>query len=253
VSSVANSGGAAAVNNAPRPIEDFEFTLEEQHNLYRDGFLAIEDITDEEDVAEIRGLIAPWLDSEAPRPAGVLARSLGSGEADRVREVTHVTQVEPALLKTRFFRRAMGAARAMFGPAAKLMFDHVIEKSAYDGKAVEWHQDCAYGSRVTLSARRLHWWLPLQPATAENGCMQFVRGSHLGPVLPHRRVTPWAHPRATRPPSDPSSVVVCPLPVGGATVHLPKTLHYTGPNVTAGDRLAWIVQIGVRGGIPTLL
>jgi ectoine hydroxylase-related dioxygenase (phytanoyl-CoA dioxygenase family) len=47
--------------------------------------------------------------------------------------------------------------------------------------------------------------------------------------------------------------VVCPLEAGGATIHLPKTLHYTGPNNTDTTRYAWIVQFGVRGWIPTIL
>lgn len=243
------SEGAFTHPSLSRPDEDFQFSLEEEHDLFRDGFLALEDITDPDDVAAIRALVEPWLAGRGAPSESVVVRDLGP----RVREVTHVTRVEPALLESRFFRRVMAVTRAMFGDGARLMFDHVIEKPAYDGTAVEWHQDCAYGSRVTLSARRLHWWLPLQAVTPENGCMQFVRGSHLGPVLPHRRARPGAHPRATRPPGDRSAIVACPLPPGGATVHLPKTLHYTGPNVTSGDRLAWIVQTGVRGGVPTLL
>jgi hypothetical protein len=39
--------------------------------------------------------------------------------------------------------------------------------------------------------------------------------------------------------------VACELPAGGATIHSSKTLHYTGPNVSAGPRRAYILGFGV--------
>lgn len=233
--------------------ESFQLAPEARHGLFRDGFLALESVTDAADLADIRALVAPWLNGPPRLHRGARARDLGAGPQSRIREVTNLTRLEPRLLETRFFRRAFSATEALFGPGARLMFDHVIHKPAYNGTATDWHQDCAYGSPLTFSARRLHWWLPLQDATVENGCMQFARGSHAGPVLPHRRITPGGHPRTIHGPPDPTQVVACPLPAGGATIHLPKTLHYTGPNQTAGQRLAWIVQIGVRSRLPMLL
>jgi len=133
-----------------------------------------------------------------------------------------------------------------------LQFDHCIIKPPFNNAATAWHQDCAYARPITLSARRLHWWLPLQEATRENGCMEFVPGSHLGRVLPHRPRSVHAHALQTRLPVD-ALPVACPLPVGGATVHLPKTLHHTGPNNSPAPRLAWIVQIGIKGWMPSVM
>ena len=45
---------------------------------------------------------------------------------------------------------------------------------------------------------------------------------------------------------------VCDLALGGATIHLPKTLHYSGPNSSPSARTAWIIQLGVPSW-PTLL
>jgi hypothetical protein len=41
---------------------------------------------------------------------------------------------------------------------------------------------------------------------------------------------------------DVARAVACPLPLGGATIHLPRTLHYTGPNMTDRPRLAWGIE-----------
>jgi len=39
--------------------------------------------------------------------------------------------------------------------------------------------------------------------------------------------------------------VACPLRAGDATVHLPHTLHQTGPNMTDDARVAWILEFGL--------
>jgi ectoine hydroxylase-related dioxygenase (phytanoyl-CoA dioxygenase family) len=86
-------------------------------------------------------------------------------------------------------------------------------------------------------------WIPLQDVSLEMGCMEFIPGSHLGPVLPHH---PRGHDAAAHmmvaDGVDPASAVACPLRAGGATIHTPRTLHRTGPNRSEHPRLAWIVE-----------
>ena len=48
---------------------------------------------------------------------------------------------------------------------------------------------------------------------------------------------------------DPRGAVACPLRVGDATVHVPRTLHFTGPNLTASPRMAWSLEFGPRRGL----
>lgn len=57
-------------------------------------------------------------------------------------------------------------------------------------KETAWHQDSAYLRRVTFSRRRVHWWLPLHDVTIEQGCMQFVPGSHNSRRMSHVPVAP---------------------------------------------------------------
>jgi len=49
---------------------------------------------------------------------------------------------------------------------------------------------------------------------------------------------------------DVSRAVACPLRAGDVTVHFPRTLHYTGPNLTAVPRLAWSLEFGPRRNLP---
>lgn len=222
---------------------------EQSRGLLADGFLSVPDMTDAEDIAFIRSLVEPILDDpDLARRAVVRAIAKDEGR-DPVREVINIVEIEPRLTQSRFFRRAWAITEGLFGRGAQLKFDHVIAKPAYSNKETAWHQDIAYSRRITLSAKRLHWWLPLQPVNADNGCMQFVAGSHKAPIQRHWPVSADGHKATEGPRGAPT---ICDLPVGGATIHLPKTLHYTGPNITAEPRLAWIIQIGVPSWLTLL-
>jgi ectoine hydroxylase-related dioxygenase (phytanoyl-CoA dioxygenase family) len=85
-------------------------------------------------------------------------------------------------------------------------------------------------------------WIPLQPVTEDNGCMQFQPGSNRLPVLEHRRVDPATEGLVLVDDSPVTDPVVCPLSLGGATVHGNRTVHYTGPNRSEEPRRALIMS-----------
>src|SRR6201999_3644631 len=110
-------------------------------------------------------------------------------------------------------------------------------------------------SHEPMPLRSAHFWIPLQAATENNGCMWFIPGSNRGPKLPHhlvnRRVDGANRPTAGGTMAvdtvDPSTAVSCPLAAGGATVHHPLTLHYTGANQSDQYRKVWILHFGAYG------
>jgi Phytanoyl-CoA dioxygenase (PhyH) len=222
-------------------------------DLLRDGFVSLDHVTDANDIEVIRTEFLSILSDRGVQKDKI--RNLGdvaTGPGDtQILEIVSPSTLRPRLLESQFFKRALLISGAILGPSAGLRFDHFITKPPYNRAATAWHQDGAY-QRVTRSSRRLHWWLPLQDVNMDNGCMQFVRGSHAGRLLPHVPRSAGSDALKTNLPVD-AMPVACPLDVGGATIHLPKTLHYTGPNNSAAPRHAWIVQIGIRRFIPTLM
>jgi len=218
--------------------------------LFRDGFLAIDNITNADDIRSIREEIVALLSERNARKSRF--RNLGdavddSGEAT-ILEMISPSAACPRLLDSLFFRRALQFSRAILGASARLQYEHCLSKPPFSPTETAWHQDCAY-QRIQRSTRRLHWWLPLQDVSTDNGCMQFVPGSHLGPVLAHARRSAGGIALRTNLPAV-AEPVACPLDVGGATIHLPRTLHYTGQNNSAAPRHAWILQIGFKGWNP---
>jgi ectoine hydroxylase-related dioxygenase (phytanoyl-CoA dioxygenase family) len=85
--------------------------------------------------------------------------------------------------------------------------------------------------------------MPLEDATLDNGCMQYIPMSNRGPVLQHQSYTNDARVHAIECCDEfsRSSRVICPIPWGSAIIHDGRTLHHSGPNLTEVDRYAYIL------------
>lgn len=65
------------------------------------------------------------------------------------------------------------------GPNIGLWSSHFISKPAGTGKATPWHEDSSYwNGRISTMAGICTVWLAMDEATAENGCMKVIPGSH---------------------------------------------------------------------------
>jgi hypothetical protein len=204
------------------------------------GFLAIERITGDDEIAWLRGVYARILDDSRAlrlRYAGALA---SGGEA----EITQIFAPEllcPELLETGYIQRGQRLAAALLGVAeADVEYGGVmlIYKPAGAGLEAPFHQDEAYwelpGERLSHS---VSCWMPLDAVTPDSGCMQFVPGSHRLQVMRHRRKAS-GEPLELDEPYDTSAAVACPLAPGGATFHHCRAVHGTGPNVSRRPRRA---------------
>jgi ectoine hydroxylase-related dioxygenase (phytanoyl-CoA dioxygenase family) len=142
-------------------------------------------------------------------------------------------------------RNGTHVARQLLGPDATCEFAHAIFKPAGFGAETPWHQDAAYWD-PEFQYRAISIWVPLQQASEENGCMEFIPGSHTLDVLRHRSINndPRIHGLELHPEGEVHirDAVCCPLPAGGATFHGPYMLHHTGPNRSQIPRRALILN-----------
>lgn len=218
--------------------------------FHRQGFLAIPRFTTPEDLVEIRRIIAA-LFARFDRLPPAYAVDLGDhgrpDAAPQIPEINWALELAPELRRSLAFARGRQIAAQLLGrPVQHTGYDHAILKPPRNRRATPWHQDQAYTEDRGPFAS-VHIWIPLQPVDVEMGCMQFIPGSHLGPVLPHRRREGRLTAHVLEAVDlDPAAAVACPLPLGGATAHLPRTLHYTGPNDTDQPRYAWSLEFGPR-------
>ena len=219
---------------------------EAQIASFRDnGFLSIERITTDEEVAWLKEIYDQLFDERAGEEKGFfydLAAPRGHDGRDLLPQVLGPDLKVPALRKSQYYQNALKLATKLLGVDEEITAGgHMIFKPARYGAATPWHQDEAYWSPYD-HLNSLSVWMPLDPATLESGCMQFIPGSHKEEVRWHRHIqnNPLIHGLVTDD-VDPNAAIACPLSPGGATFHHSRTLHYTAPNTTKNPRRAYIL------------
>jgi phytanoyl-CoA dioxygenase PhyH len=223
--------------------------------LQRNGFVVLERVTTGEDLDRISRVMARLYRRYRGLARMRHAWDLGAGTPDgspEILEINQTLELEPELGSTETFRRCHELAEVLLGQPVEYRFDHAIYKPPFNGRATAWHQDEAYTLDPTLVTA--HFWVPVQDVSVEMGCMQFIPGSHREPIRPHHRLERLRHAHALETDDvDATRAVACPIRAGDVTVHYPRTLHYTGPNLTATPRLAWSLEFGPRQPLPRRL
>ncbi len=85
--------------------------------------------------------------------------------------------------------RLLEVAQTFLGPEIRIYPNYSVRPKLPENKRTEvlWHQDAGYTSSDADILRMMNVWTPLVPVSVENGCMQFVPGSHRGGVVPHEK------------------------------------------------------------------
>jgi phytanoyl-CoA hydroxylase len=75
----------------------------------------------------------------------------------------------------------------ILGPEIRLYPNYTARPKLPEWKGTEvlWHQDGGYTGEGAETLRMVNAWTPLVPTTVENGCMEFIPGTHRLGVVPH--------------------------------------------------------------------
>lgn len=232
-------------------------TADQVDQYEADGFLRIERLIDDDTVAALRDAYDSLLSDgrDGSRMLGGITRQL-----------MMASQLHP-LFKS---NPALDAARSLVTPLLHdptYLFDMLIYKPPGHPHETPWHQDMSYtgypvaAAGTTIPLYSIQFWVALDDADEENGCMHFVPGLHTAPLLPHvvasgepdsdSRLLALADPAGDLPLS---TAVACPLVAGGATMHSYGTPHYTPPNRSATrPRRAYIFNFISEAGLAKVL
>lgn len=110
-----------------------------------------------------------------------------------------VTLHEEGMYPLFFHQRLLDLVEPILGSEIRLYPNYTVRPKLPDDAAtlVLWHQDAGYTATGghgkddqntgadAEALRMVNVWTPLVPATVENGCMQFVPGSHKLGLVPH--------------------------------------------------------------------
>ena len=222
------------------------FTDEQVTHFRKKGWVRLESITTRGEVEKLRVIFDRLFSERAGWERGKAFDLVGAeaeGKAPLLPQILNPVEFAPELAETHFRANALHIARRLLGEGTVPWFEHAIFKPARVGAATPWHQDEAHRHDPGVDYEQISIWMPMQPATVENGCMSYISGSHLGSVLEHHSLN--GDPRKPALECigefDRTAAEPCILPPGGAAIHHCRTLHAAGANTTGEPRQAYIL------------
>jgi hypothetical protein len=234
----------ATPKKCPRPTGPLS---EKQIALFHArGFLSLEQISSPAEIRILGPVFERLFQESAGRSEGNHYDLVGHDDDDvlpTLPSIINPVNYAPRLRNLAFRRNAFSIAQQLLGPSVTPAFEQAILKPARYGAATPWHQDEAYRVDAGFEYNQVSFWMPLMDVDIQNGCMQYIPQSNLGPVLPHHwfQDDPKIHAIECVGVFDVLDAYACPLPAGGVVMHGGRTLHYSGPNPTEMPRYAYIL------------
>jgi len=174
---------------------------------------------------ELEVLEAKWLDNGLPLPLNTYKRV----NAQCVMPLACDIGLHPAILD---------AVEGVLGPDIMLYSTEFFIKEPHTTHVVSMHQDLTYWGMGEIDGL-VTAWLALSDVTTQTGCMDFVKGSHKNPILPHEDSFDENNllsrgQEIVVDVADEDKVAV-ELAPGQLSLHHGLTIHGSGPN-TGNDR-----------------
>jgi len=219
--------------SSPYPITDEQVRFYQQN-----GYIQLFNVLSEAELERLRADIADAMEDRRKKSEG---HNAGNPFYKKVftQEVNLWTSHDGVARYT-LSKRIGEIARRLCGvPKMRLWHDHALFKPAKDSLASDWHQDWPYWPMNHVGA--LSCWMALDDVNMENGCLQFVPGSHKWGVFPavalgsgRKELEKMLFPDER----ENFKPVAMPMPAGSCTFHDGLTFHYANANHSDKPRRA---------------
>lgn len=240
---------------SPEEWKQYELKQEQIDFFRKNGFVSGIKMLDEKQVRIINGELADIADplypgheffyefhsNESTDPSTILFHALG---AWRITPGLHDVLWNP--------RFVMAASQLLGNVPVRFWHDQIFWKPPKQGGVVAWHQDYSYWTR-TKPIAHLFCWCGLDDATKENGCLQYIPGSHQWGLLPKpviagelQGIKDFLNEEQKKQFENPQYAEV---KAGEAIFHHPLTLHGSGANTSAKPRRAFVINVIADGVI----
>jgi ectoine hydroxylase-related dioxygenase (phytanoyl-CoA dioxygenase family) len=237
----------------PHSAEDwnqYRLSDEQVRFFHENGFLCGVRMLDDAQIDVLRRELSSLMDPAHPRDLFYEYHSNESTDANRVLfHALGAWRVSPAFHDILWNPAFLVPASQLLGGAVRYWHDQLFVKPPKHGGVVAWHQDYSYWTR-TKPLRHLTCWIGLDDSTPENGCVQYVPGSHRWPDLPKPELTgDFEAIKAVLPENirDEFKPVCAELKKGESSFHHARTMHGSGRNDTNIPRRATVINVVLDG------
>lgn len=224
-----------------RQGDEYILTPEQIESYHRDGFILLEQVMTEEELAPIEAEFERFIQGQVPDMGRDFCDMSGpygrSFEEFSLVNAVLPRKYRPHLQGNLFERRCASVSRQLIGDIATLDYDQFLAKRPNKPDAVfTWHQDLGYWPTGTPDPYTATCSLALDDADSENGCLRVVPGSQKGELRPHKPLhgsdagdRETSHILSVELTAD-DPIVELPLRRGDMTVHDEMIIHGSGGN-----------------------
>ena len=231
----------------------YRLSAEQIKHFNEKGYVANIKLLEEDQVAQLNEELVSIMDTTNPNhdllyefhtnesedPDRVVFHSLGHW---RMTPGFHDILWNPAFV--------MAAYQLLGNKAVRFWHDQLFCKPAKHGGVVAWHQDYSYWTR-TSPMQHLTAWVGLDDSSQENGCLQYIPGSHQWGLLNKPSLTGEMKGLTEFLTDAQAKELENPLPVempkGHATFHHPLLVHGSYENNSERPRRAFVLNVFADG------
>lgn len=217
-------------------------SLADIERYHRDGYLFVEGVVPDEQVAALREVADDWVEAARDVVANGDLFDLEPGhthahpQVRRVKNPTAVNQVYESVMRS---ASVLDRVQQLIGPDIRFQGTKLNMKSAGIGSPVEWHQDWAFYPHTNDDLLAVG--VVIDDMTLDNGCLLVLPGSQKGTVFDHHvsgmfvgSVDPGL--------VDAASCVPIEAPAGSITIHHARLLHGSAPNTSGQPRRLFLIE-----------
>ena len=237
----------------PGNLIDSALSDEQVDSFKRDGFVGgikvLNDVQIDLLLNELESLMQPnhsgadlWYEynsNESADPNLVLFHALGAW------------RITPGFHDVLWHPNYLVPASQLLEGSVRFWHDQLFCKPARHGGNVAWHQDYSYWTRTRPMAH-LTCWIGLDEANCENGCLQYIPGSHLWDLLPITGLAGDMESIRKELNDEQWEAFQNPVPMelkkGECTFHHPLTVHGSFANETDRPRRGLVINV-FRDGV----
>jgi ectoine hydroxylase-related dioxygenase (phytanoyl-CoA dioxygenase family) len=229
-------------------------TDEQLASYRRDGYLAMPGVIDGERVEALRRLTEAFVERsrELTRSDAVFdVDPRHTAAALIVRRIKNPADHDPLYAWVALESPILDIVAELLGPSIRFHHSKLNLKGGHVGAPVEVHQDAAFYPHSNDDVLAVG--LLLDDATAENGAMSVLPGSHRGPIYTHydaqgRFVGGMRAEDIAR--LDRSGAKLLALPAGSIHIHHYRLVHWSAPNTSPADRRLLINAYAAADAVP---
>ena len=205
----------------------------------KEGYLVVNNLLSIDEIKYYRQVYDSFLNNSIDTSG--FRSDLSGSDSETVEKITQIMvpgKIYPELLNKLLHQKTLLVAKELLGEDMELDFDMLINKAPNTNTETPWHQDEAYWLDMP-DKRAVSCWTAIDKAIADNGCMWYTPGSHLGPLLPHAQI---GNKGALLCKGSEQDSVCIELDPGSSVFHHGRTMHYSRGNSTEFNRRAFITN-----------